>query len=52
MELTLQGQLLAASTFKNMSVYTLVAIFYLSLSLQLMLAVGRPEKLFGKRKGH
>lgn len=51
-ELTLQGQLLASSTFKNMSVYTLVAMFYLCLSLPLMMAVGRLEKLFGKRNGH
>ncbi len=51
-ELTMQGQLLASSTFKNMNVYTLVAMFYLSLSLPLMLVVGRLEKLFGKSKGH
>lgn len=50
-ELTLQGQLLASSTFNNMSVYTLVAIFYLCLSLPLMLAVGHIEKLFNRRKG-
>ncbi len=51
-ELTMQGQLLASSTFKNMSVFTLVAIFYLCLSLPLMLAVGRLEKVFGKKRGH
>ncbi|MCB5410376.1 amino acid ABC transporter permease [Pseudogemmobacter faecipullorum] len=51
-ELTMQGQLLAASTFKNMSVYSLVAIFYLCLSIPLMLLVSRLEKRFGKNKGH
>ncbi len=51
-ELTLQGQLLASSTFNNMSVYTLVAIFYLSLSLPLMLLVGHIEKVFNRGKGH
>lgn len=51
-ELTMQGQLLASSTFKNMSVYTLVALFYLSLSMPLMLLVSGLEKRFGKRKGH
>ncbi|WP_103173968.1 amino acid ABC transporter permease [Paracoccus sp. SY] len=51
-ELTMQGQLLASSTFKNMSVYSLVALFYLSLSLPLMMFVSRLEKRFGKSKGH
>lgn len=51
-ELTLQGQLLAASTFKNMSVFTLVAIFYLCLSLPLMLIVSRLEKIYNNKKGH
>ena len=51
-ELTLQGQILASSTFKNMSVYTLVAMFYLCLSLPLMLFVSYLEKRFGKKKGH
>ncbi|MDR0251995.1 MAG: amino acid ABC transporter permease [Brucellaceae bacterium] len=51
-ELTLQGQLLASSTFKNMSVFTLVAIFYLCLSLPLMLVVSRLEKIYSSKKGH
>lgn len=50
-ELTMQGQLLASSTFKNMSVYSLVALFYLCLSLPLMLLVSRLEKRFGISKG-
>jgi polar amino acid transport system permease protein len=48
-ELSLQGKLIAASTFKNTSVFTLVAALYLSMSLPLMWLVGRLEKLFGRR---
>ena len=32
-EMTRQGQLIAASTFQNMTVYTLVALLYLAMSL-------------------
>ncbi|SFS35657.1 amino acid ABC transporter permease [Methylobacterium sp. yr668] len=38
-ELALQGKLIASSTFKNTSVYTLVALMYLGLSLPLILLV-------------
>ncbi|MDE3744346.1 MULTISPECIES: amino acid ABC transporter permease [Methylobacterium] len=38
-ELALQGKLIASSTFKNTSVYTLVALMYLALSLPLILLV-------------
>ncbi|GAN46118.1 polar amino acid transport system permease protein [Methylobacterium sp. PvP062] len=38
-ELALQGKLIASSTFKNTSVYTLVALMYLALSLPLILMV-------------
>jgi polar amino acid transport system permease protein len=34
-EMTRQGQLIASSTFENMTVYTLVALLYLSMSLPL-----------------
>jgi polar amino acid transport system permease protein len=47
-ELTLQGSLLASSTFKNMTVYTLVALLYLSMSLPLIALVGWLERRFGK----
>ncbi|WID94823.1 amino acid ABC transporter permease [Bosea vestrisii] len=47
-ELTLQGSLLASSTFKNMTVYTLVALLYLSMSLPLIAFVGWLERRFGK----
>ena len=47
-ELTLQGQILASSTFKNMTVYTLVALLYLSMSLPLIAFVSWLERRFGK----
>ena len=42
-ELALQGKLIASSTFKNTSVYTLVAPMYLALSLPLILLVRHLE---------
>lgn len=47
-ELTLQGSLIASSTFKNMTVYTLVALLYLCMSLPLIAIVGWLERRFGK----
>ncbi len=47
-ELTLQGSLIASSTFKNMTVYTLVALLYLCMSLPLIGFVGWLERRFGK----
>jgi polar amino acid transport system permease protein len=38
-ELALQGKLIASSTFKNTSVFTLVALMYLSMSIPLILLV-------------
>jgi polar amino acid transport system permease protein len=43
-ELALQGKLIASSTFKNTTVYTLVALLYLCMSIPLILAVGRMER--------
>jgi polar amino acid transport system permease protein len=48
-ELTQQGRLIASSTFKNTSVFTLVAILYLSISVPLILLAGRLEKKFGRK---
>jgi len=48
-ELTRQGQLLAVSTFKNMTVYTLVALLYLAMSLPLSLLTRRLERRFASR---
>ncbi len=47
-ELALQGKLIAASTFKNTSVFTLVALLYLAMCLPLMWLVGRLEKHMGR----
>jgi polar amino acid transport system permease protein len=48
-ELALQGRLIAASTFQNTTVFTLVAILYLCMSLPLIWFVTRLEKRFGKK---
>jgi len=49
-EMTRAGQLIASSTFENMTVYTLVALLYLALSLPLSFALRRLEKRLGMRK--
>jgi len=48
-ELSFQSKVIAASTFKNAEVFTLVALFYLVLCVPLILIVGRLEKRFGRR---
>lgn len=48
-ELSFQSKIIAASTFKNAEVFTLVAVFYLLLCVPLILIVGRLEKRFGRR---
>ena len=48
-ELTRGGQLIAASTFKNMTVFTLVALLYLTMSLPLTFLARWLEKRFGRR---
>ncbi|BEP95373.1 amino acid ABC transporter permease [Acidovorax sp. A79] len=45
-EMTRQGQLIASSTFQNMTVYTLVALLYLAMSLPLVWGLRRLEKRF------
>jgi polar amino acid transport system permease protein len=45
-ELAMQGKLIASSTFKNSSVFTLVALMYLCMSLPLMALVSYMEKRF------
>ncbi|POM18563.1 amino acid ABC transporter permease [Burkholderia cepacia] len=49
--LTRAGQLIASSTFQNMSVYTLVALLYLALGLPLMFGVNRLGKRLALRRG-
>jgi len=48
-ELTKGGQLIASSTFKNLSVYTLVALLYLTMSLPLTFATRQLERRYGRR---
>ena len=48
-ELALQGKLIASSTFKNTSVFTLVAVMYLTMSIPLILLVRHFEKKAGHR---
>lgn len=48
-ELTRAGQLLAISTFQNMTVYTLIALLYLAMSLPLTLAVHQLERRMARR---
>ncbi|WP_318835756.1 amino acid ABC transporter permease [Burkholderia cepacia] len=50
-EITRAGQLIASSTFQNMSVYTLVALLYLALGLPLMFGVNRLGKRLALRRG-
>ena len=49
-EMTRQGQLIASSTFENMTVYTLVALLYLSMSLPLSFGLRRLEARFAMRR--
>ncbi|BAQ43745.1 MULTISPECIES: amino acid ABC transporter permease [Methylobacterium] len=48
-ELALQGKLVASATFKNTSVFSLVALMYLTLSLPLILIVRHFEKQARRR---
>ena len=49
-EMTRAGQLIASSTFQNMTVYTLVALLYLLMSLPLVYALRRLEARLGARR--
>lgn len=49
-EMTRAGQLIASSTFENMTVYTVVALLYLALSLPLSYALRRLEARIATRK--
>jgi polar amino acid transport system permease protein len=48
-ELALQGKLIASSTFKNTTVFTLVAALYLVMSLPLIALAGWLERRFGRK---
>lgn len=47
LEMTRAGQLIASSTFENMTVYTLVALLYLIMSLPLVWVLRRLERRVG-----
>jgi polar amino acid transport system permease protein len=49
-ELSMQSKLIAAATFKSSTVFTLVALMYLAMSLPMMFAIGRLEKRMGTKK--
>jgi len=49
-ELTLKGQLIAASTFKYTTVLSMVAVLYLVMSVPLILFVGWLERRMGKAR--
>lgn len=48
-ELTRAGQLIAVTTFQNQTVYTLIALLYLAMSLPLTLAVHQLERRMSRR---
>ncbi len=48
-ELAQQGRLIAASTFQNTTVFTLVAMLYLCMSMPLIWLVSKLEKHFGRK---
>jgi polar amino acid transport system permease protein len=48
-KLALQGKLIASSTFKNTSVFTLVALMYLTMSIPLILLVRHFERRAGRK---
>lgn len=49
-ELSMQSKLIAAATFNSSTVFTLVALMYLAMSLPMMYAIGRLEKRMGSHK--
>lgn len=51
-EMTRAGQLIASSTFQNMTVYTLVALLYLAMSLPLVWGLRRLEARLGLGRRH
>lgn len=49
-ELTMQGKTLASSTFDNMTIFTLVALLYLCLTIPLNITIRRMENKMGDAK--
>jgi polar amino acid transport system permease protein len=48
-ELSMQGKMLASSTFNNMTVFTLVALLYLCLTIPLNFLMHYAERKFGRK---
>jgi polar amino acid transport system permease protein len=48
-EMTRAGMLLANSTFKNILIYSMIAVLYLMMSMPLMQMTSRLERRFGKQ---
>jgi polar amino acid transport system permease protein len=49
-ELSMQSKLISAATFKSATIFTLVALLYLAMSLPMMYGVGKLERRLGNRK--
>ncbi|WP_168789511.1 amino acid ABC transporter permease [Paraburkholderia aromaticivorans] len=49
-ELSMQSKLIASATFKSATIFTLVALMYLAMSLPMMYCIGQLERRFGHRK--
>jgi polar amino acid transport system permease protein len=49
-ELSMQSKLISAATFKSATIFTIVALMYLAMSLPLMYGVGKLERKLGARK--
>jgi polar amino acid transport system permease protein len=47
--MTRAGMLLANSTFKNILIYSMIAVLYLMMSMPLMQMTSRLERRFGKQ---
>lgn len=49
-ELSMQSKLIASATFKSSTIFTLVAVMYLAMSLPMMYAIGHLERRTGARR--
>lgn len=49
-ELSMQSKLIASATFKSSTIFTLVAVMYLTMSLPMMYAIGRLERRTGAQR--
>lgn len=49
-ELSMQSKLISAATFKSATIFTLVALIYLAMSLPMMYGIGKLERRLGKQK--